>query len=119
MTTEKVFLCVRGVCLSGRLAQLCMSRADVLITSLSTMGYSAAVLQKGVVFSPLPQTEPATAKEPDGGVSGDGHLDLREEYLDWAEENWFVAGDVGGHGDTRRAGLLRTAIVGLLNGVTS
>ena len=78
------------------------------------MGYSAAVLQKGVVFAPLPQTEPATAKEPD-----EGHLDLREEYLDWAEDTWFVAGDVGGHGDTRRAGLLRTAIVGLLNGVTS
>ncbi|CAJ1419234.1 unnamed protein product [Effrenium voratum] len=69
-----------------REALLCMARADVLITSLSSLSWTAAVLNSGLVLHPTPQ-ERAVDKV---------HWDLRSEYLDWAD-NWFAATDVWDH----------------------
>eukprot|EP00435_Cladocopium_sp_Y103_P042026 s370_g11.t1 len=66
-----------------REALLCMARADVLITSLSSLSWTAAVLNTGLVLHPSTKAS-AKAKV---------HWDLRDQYLDWAE-NWFPATDV-------------------------
>ncbi|CAE7268960.1 Troponin C [Symbiodinium necroappetens] len=64
-----------------RQALLCMARADVLVTSLSSLSWTAAVVNPGLVLHPLPKEEERT------------HWDLRSQYLDWAD-NWFAAADV-------------------------
>eukprot|EP00933_Yihiella_yeosuensis_P036392 TRINITY_DN30156_c0_g1_i1.p1 TRINITY_DN30156_c0_g1~~TRINITY_DN30156_c0_g1_i1.p1 ORF type:complete len:539 (+),score=114.23 TRINITY_DN30156_c0_g1_i1:150-1766(+) len=61
---------------------LCMARADVLVTSLSSLSWAAAVLNPGVVIHPEVK---ASAEQT--------HWDLREQYLDWAE-NWFKVSDI-------------------------
>merc|ERR1711957_185122 len=64
-----------------REAMLCMARADVLVTSRSSLSWASAVLSEGPVFHPK-------AERP-----GLHHWDLRDQYLDWAE-NWFYLEDV-------------------------
>jgi len=66
-----------------REALLCMARADVLITSLSSLSWTAAVLNPGLVLHPSPARK----------ASPKVHWDLRDQYLDWAD-NWFPATDV-------------------------
>ncbi|CAL1147062.1 unnamed protein product [Cladocopium goreaui] len=65
-------------------ALLCMARADVLITSLSSLSWTAAVLNTGLVLHPSTKASTKVHKV---------HWDLRDQYLDWAE-NWFPATDV-------------------------
>jgi len=65
---------------SPRDAILCMARADVLITSLSSMSWASALLSSAPVFHPK-------------GKSGGAHWDLRDDYLDWAQ-NWFGLSDI-------------------------
>uniref|UniRef100_A0A7S4VSP7 Uncharacterized protein n=1 Tax=Alexandrium monilatum TaxID=311494 RepID=A0A7S4VSP7_9DINO len=59
-------------------ALLCMARADILVTSHSSLGWASAVLNEGLVL------------HPDGPAGKEAltHWDLRDQYLDWAE-NWF------------------------------
>eukprot|EP00928_Gymnodinium_smaydae_P032872 TRINITY_DN23706_c0_g1_i1.p1 TRINITY_DN23706_c0_g1~~TRINITY_DN23706_c0_g1_i1.p1 ORF type:complete len:518 (-),score=83.31 TRINITY_DN23706_c0_g1_i1:122-1675(-) len=65
-----------------REALLCMARADVLLTSLSSLPWTSAVFNNGVVFHPSRK-----------GKSQTTHWDLRDQYMDWAE-NWFYEDDV-------------------------
>ena len=58
-----------------------MARADVLITSLSSLSWTAAVLNSGLVF------------HPEGQKGEKFHWDLRDQYLDWAE-NWHLASEL-------------------------
>ncbi|CAE7277227.1 fpaB-1 [Symbiodinium pilosum] len=64
-----------------RQALLCMARADILITSLSSLSWTAAVVNPGLVLHPPAQDKMLN------------HWDLRSQYLDWAE-NWFMTSDV-------------------------
>merc|ERR1712060_813645 len=68
-----------------REALLCMARADVLVTSFSSLGWVSAVLHTGVVFHP----DHKHARQSGGST----YWDLRSQYFDWAE-NWFRVSDV-------------------------
>ena len=78
----EVHLAVNG---NPREALLCMARADVLVTSFSTMSWSSALLNEGLVFHPDERY----------ASSGRSYVELRDSYLDWAP-NWFRMKDVDG-----------------------
>lgn len=75
-------------------ALLCMARADILVTSHSSLGWAAAVLNEGLVL------------HPDSSGGSTMHWDLRDQYLDWAE-NWFPTSAVQRRPEALRSAFLR------------
>lgn len=71
----------------------CMIRSDILVTSFSSLGWAASVLHSGLVFHP-----DDGERDKWGGMF---HWDLRDQYLDWAQ-NWFRISDVWTRGKQLR-----------------
>jgi len=85
---DKVHVAVND---SPREALLCMARADVLVTSFSSLGWTAAVLNGGLVLHP----------DAEHHKRQNVYWDLRSHYMNWAT-NWFRVSDVWKQPDALR-----------------